>query len=275
MKILFINHNTQNCGVADYGRRLYAILKTGMDIDYCDDGKPNCHWYDVCIYNYHYATMPDINLYSRCYNIALFHEAFINAKFDKVIPVESLPRPLFKWCSQESPVNKIPVIGSFGFGFPDKNFPGIAQLVKDQYHVAKLRLNIPFAEFGDKDGGLARHEVEKCKEILGGTKIRFEVNHDFLSDKELLNWLWQNDINLFLYKPSHGRGLSSCTDYALSVKKPIGVSASEMFRHLPPSICVDNISIPELIEQGIEPMQSVYLENNNLKLIEALRTPWL
>jgi hypothetical protein len=97
------------------------------------------------------------------------------------------------------------------------------------------------------------------------------VCHDFLSDYDLLAMLAGNDINLFLYKDSHGRGISSATDYALSCGRPIGISSSEMFRHLPREICLDNHSIKELIAQGIQPLQKTYADNSNKILIEKLK----
>lgn len=278
MKILFITHKAERCGVADYGRRLFAILQPHMDIDLCETDKPvHYAFYDIVLYNYHYATLPFVDTHNQSVkHIALFHEAHLNFSPDVVINVSDLPRPLFEnyfpGIVSYLESNDIPVIGSFGFGFPDKNFPGLCQLVKDQFDTAVIRLNIPFAEFGDKDGNSARLEVEKCKTILKDSNITLQVNHEYLSQIDLLQWLNRNDINLFLYHNSHGRGLSSAIDYALSVKKPIGVSSSEMFRHLPKCICVDNISIPELIKSGIGPLKDVYIENSNYKLVEKIKS---
>lgn len=267
-KILLLNHNSQRCGVADYGRRLFAILKPHMDIDYCDT-IPDFTGYDIALYNYHYATQPNASSENRSVkHIALFHEAFLNFSPDEVINVTDLPRPLFENLNLPTVVNEVPVIGSFGFGFPDKDFPRICKLVVQQYHEAIIRFNIPFAQFGDDNGYLAKSEVEKCKKKLSGTNIKLEVNHNFLPDNDLLQWLNGNDINLFLYKESHGRGISSSTDYALSVRKPIGISNSEMFRHLPKDICVDNILLKDLT---IDPLRQVYEHNSNQRLVDTIK----
>lgn len=272
MKILFINHSAQNCGVADYGRRLYTILKDHLDISYCD-WEPDFTGYEIALYNYHYATMPNIRLHTCTRNIALFHEAFMLTQFDQVINVSDLPRPLLPieryGCVKPSIIP--PVIGSFGFGFPDKNFPGIASMVKREFKVAALRLNIPFAEFGDKDGTLAKAEAAKCAEILSGTGIKLEVYHNFIEPASMVQWLAINDINVFNHTGSQGRGISSSIDYALSANRAIAVSNSEMYRHLPRSICLDNISLSRLIEQGTEPLKEVYEANSNERLIEAIK----
>lgn len=279
MKILFINHNSLRCGVADYGRRVFDILKPHMDITYAEitynyqhDGSVSFHLYDLILVNYHYATLPFLQKIYGIKTVALYHEALYPDFFDKVIAVQDLPRPLLEntWFHRAL-FPPLPVIGSFGFGFPDKNFPRICELVKEQYTEAIILLNIPFAEFGDNDGNLARSEADKCREILAGTNIGIDITHDYKSPEDLLCWLSLNDINLFLYKPSHGRGISSTIDYALSVKRPIGVSNSEMFRHLPREICVDNISIPDLIKQGIEPLRKVYEDNSNEKFVSKIK----
>ncbi len=271
MRILFITNKDQCCGVADYGRRLFAILKDHLNITLCETNEqPDDTGYDVLLYNYHYATIPFVKKES-IKQVVLFHEAHLNFQPDVVVNVAELPRPLFENINLPTFKNEITIIGSFGFGFPDKNFPGIATLVKQQFENAIIRLNIPFAEYGDKFGYLAKQEVEKCREILEGTNIELMVTHEFMAHETLLQWLNQNDINVFLYNPSQGRGISSATDYALSARKPIGVSSSEMFRHLPKEICLDNKSIPELLQSGTDPLRKVYEDNTNEKLIDMIK----
>lgn len=268
MKILFINHSAERCGVADYGRRVFDILKPYMDITYCDT-KPDFTGYDIALYNYHYATMPDVKFIDkRVKHVVLFHEAHLPSRPDQVINVTELPRPLFENMHLVDMKHEIPVIHSFGFGFPDKDYPRICSLVKEQYSKAIIGFNIPFAQFGDNEGKLAMTEIAKCKEILKDTEIFLHVNSDFMSSYDLLQFLKFSDIILFLYKPSHGRGISSATDYALSVGKPIGISNSEMFRHLPREICVDNTLLKDLT---IEPLRKVWEENSNERFVQAIK----
>lgn len=267
-RILFLNHSAERCGVADYGRRVFDILQPHMDITYCDT-YPDYTGYDTALYNYHYATMPVIRFTDPgVKHIVLFHEAHLDYDPDQVINVRDLPRPLFENLDLIDVKNEVPVIGSFGFGFPEKDYPRICQLVKDQYSKALIRLNIPFAQFGDNEGKLALGEVVKCMDILKGTEIVLHVDYDFLEPPQLLEWLNLNDINLFLYTYSKGRGISSATDYALSVRKPIGISNSEMFRHLPREICVDNVLLKDLT---VEPLRKVWEENSNERFVEAIK----
>lgn len=274
MKVLFITRNSERCGVADYGRRLFSILQPAMDITLLEsDGNSpvNYEGYDVALYNYHHATLPNVDCFNRnIKHVALFHEAFMNITPDVTIPIARIARPLIGHYYAEKALNRIPVIGSFGFGFPDKNFPGIARMVSEQFGAAKLRLNIPFAEFGDNDGTMARNEAIKCQQVVQGTNVTLEINHNFLSQTELLEWNRANDLNVFLYSESHGRGISSATDYALSVRRPIAISRSEMFKHLPREICVDNANLPDLLEYGVEFLNPVYQGNTNERLIEQI-----
>lgn len=268
IKVLFISRKSERCGVADYGKRVYDIIKrsavldiTFQEVDNIE--KINFAGHDVLLINYHHATLPLLKGPIRA--AVIHHEGPMHIQPDAVLNTEI--RPLIENVDLPYVNNVYPVIGSFGFGFPDKNFPRVAQMVKEQFPIATLQLNIPFAEFGDVDGSLAKAEVEKVRQILAGSNIRLEVSHEYLSQMDLLMWLRENDLNLFLYNPSHGRGLSSTIDYALSARRPIGVSNSEMFRHLPNSICVDNVSLPGLIRAGIEPLQPIYQEHCNANLI--------
>lgn len=270
IKVLFISRKSERCGVADYGKRVYDIIKRSeiLDVTFHETDRPfDYRGFDVLFINYHHATLPFItNMdFSWIPTAVIHHEGPMNVRPDTVLHTEI--RPLFENLHDEQIKNEIPVIGSFGFGFPDKNFPRVATLLKEQFEKAVLRLNIPFAEFGDADGALAKGEVEKVKSVLAGSQIDLQVSHEYLSHDDLLCWLQGNDLNLFLYNQSHGRGLSSTIDYALSARRPIGVSSSEMFRHLPDSICVDNVSLPELIRAGITPLLPLYEQHSNANLI--------
>lgn len=292
MKTLFINRKSLRCGVADYGKRVYAILKKSFDIDYKEVSSPEeltAEGYELVIINYHFSTLPWITEehFKGLKTIAIFHEGPLMISPDAVIDADSTtvergnyfssPRPLFEGIEFTESKNDHPVIGSFGFGFADKNYSRIAELVCREFDKATIRLHIPFAEFGDHDGKIARAEVEKLKHVLNEhcsesqQQISLEVSHDFMDHATLLNWLHSNDINLFTYNRNEGRGLSSTIDYALSVRRPISVTMSVMFRHLPASVCIENATLKQLIAEGIKPLQEVYKQHTNEMLIEKYR----
>ena len=300
-KVLYISRKAQRCGVHDYGERIVNILKTSQKyefaVSYPDNNKEflaTVFGYkpDAIIYNYYPSTLYWLNEHTKDIidtpQIIIYHESSVGFTPDGICKVDCtgeddlennivhLPRPLHDNLSQTELLNyDVPVVGSFGFGFANKNFPYIAQLVKEQFDEAVLRLSIPYAEFGDNDGRSARFEVDKIKQILSGTKIKLEVNHSFLDPQELYNFLSNNDINVFCYDIMPGRSISGSTDYALSVKKPIALSRSNMFNHFHKynlDIYVDQTPLKTIMEKGIEQLQPMYKEHCNSNILEKIES---
>jgi SAM-dependent methyltransferase len=163
-----------------------------------------------------------------------------------------------------------PVIGSFGFGTPNKGFDHIIRLVQEEFDEASIRLNIPAAEYGDKTGENAQGIAEQCKALIMKPGIRLQVTHDFMDRKTILDFLAQNTINLFLYTDKNNRGLSSTVDYAVAARRPIAVSDGVMFRHVldvEPSICIEKNSLRTIIQNGFAPLQKHYDEWNSETLL--------
>ncbi|MFZ4056829.1 MAG: hypothetical protein ACOYKE_01765 [Ferruginibacter sp.] len=153
------------------------------------------------------------------------------------------------------------VVGSFGFGTPNKGFEKIVELVQQEMDVAEIRFNIPFADFGDKDGAGAKQIASNCQALINKPGIKLTVTHDYLNNFEILDFLAGNSINVFLYENAGNRGISSATDYALAVQRPIATSQSSMFRHLSdaqPSIQIGKNSLTTIMQNGIEPLRTLY-----------------
>ena len=163
-----------------------------------------------------------------------------------------------------------PVIGSFGFGTPNKGFEKIVELVQHEFDEAVIRFNIPTADFGDKNGINAQNIAKKCKSLIAKEGIKLIITHDFLSNKNMLDFLAKNTINVFLYETVNGRGLSSTIDNALSVQRPIAVSNSPMFRHLfdsDPSVFISENSLQTIINNGFAPLKKYCSEWNSDNLL--------
>jgi hypothetical protein len=298
--ILFISRKAERCGVADYGRRVDAVLKQSklFNIIWVEIETPDefttafeTHNPDLVLYNYYPVILPFITdsfLSDKRHvpHVVLYHEVGIAFTPNAIIDVDStrpdnldtmhfsVPRPLFDKFENDNTLtnNDIVTIGTFGFGFRDKNFPKLAQLVCEQFDTAKIRINTPFATFGDIDGTSARAEIAKMRDIIfsSGKNIILEENHDFLEHDELLNFLRGNDINIFMYEPFNDRSLSGSIDYALSARRPIGISRSWMFRHInwvKPSIFVDELSIRDIIQNGIAPLKPIYEIHSTTQLL--------
>lgn len=291
--VIFLNHQQESCGVYQYGKRLYNILALEgsnlFEYIYIEIGSAseyekiyndygNGH---IFIYNYHAATMPWLNkrlMRSGITHVGIPHESPAHY-FDLVIDIPAIPRPLFVFQGPASQIQSndqdvhmfinynegpdVPIFGSFGFGFDNKGFDRIVQLVNEQFNRAIIKFVIPRAHYDPKREQTVQQAREKC--IQANKKspaIKLMITHSFLSDQDILLFLSRNTINLFLYDKMHGRGISSALDYAMSVGVPIGISDSYMFRHVyRDDICVYKRSIIECIKNNFSKRVNP-IENN-------------
>jgi len=147
---------------------------------------------------------------------------------------QGIPRPIAFSDTKTYPPSDLdnPTIGSFGFGFRNKNFNQIVELVQMQFDTATIRLLMPGAAWGDATGDEARYCAEQCRLAIRKPGIKLYINHDFVTDAELFEFLGENDLNVFYYQPFEGRGCSSVIDYALGVNRPLAITPSSMFRHI-------------------------------------------
>lgn len=289
--VLFVSHSKKNCGVHEFGYNVADTIRQSKRYDFvyveCDSLEALHQAIDkyqpsAIIYNYYASTMPwlrskvvhtlyrPLNTDIRVPQLGIMHEMTqeladraTNLLFDYIIapdPTLLLKNPIvFKTGRlipsyiNHFPLPDTPVIGSFGFATPNKGFEEIVRTVQKEFDQAVIRFNIPSADFGDSDGSKARALVEACRLLINKPEIRLEITHDFLSKPEILDFLAQNTINVFLYQDKYGRGLSSTVDYALAVNRPLAVSDSIMFRHLhgvDPSVVVGRSSLRQIMENG-------------------------
>lgn len=289
--ILFATHAKEQCGVYQFGKRVFNALKEesikrNSPYHFCqteckepDDlisaiGRVNP---SAIIYNWHPSTLGFANdeflsHYSQVKHFAIAHECEVPSLMNAII----LPDPtaidsgkkfhtgrlLASYQTHAAP-SACPVIGSFGFGFMDKGYGPLCQRVQKEFDEAIIRLHVPFAYYGDEGGRVAVAHVETARRFISKPGIQVEVSHGFLGDAELFKWLAANDVNAFFYERMARRGISSTIDYALSVRRPIAVTNSHMFRHIlddetRTKICVDHISLKEIIANGVAPLEKFY-----------------
>jgi hypothetical protein len=311
--VLFLNHKKQECGVYQYGKRVYDILKNSCQIYYeyreIETEKEykdliNNVLYKAIIYNYQTVTMPWLNSFSidsTQQNIGILHECDTNF-FEKKISIDpntqetphyyNIPRPLIEnallprqqsvstnalgefisYCHGETPI-----FGSFGFGFTNKGFVDIVKMINEQYNKAIIKFIIPCAHFGG-DPATIKQICEKCFEHKTKKDIILMIHTDFVSEHDLLVFLQSNTMNIFLYDNLHGRGISSTIDYALSVRRPLGISDSFMFRHIySDEICLYKNSIQTCMENSVaycEKFISLYSHSNMIdKFYHIIHSP--
>lgn len=303
--------NKFKCGVYQYGLRVFSILNKDTRISYiyfeCDSynyylTKINSESYKAIIYNYCDLTMPWINnenISKYHKNIVINHESYCNFA-DIIISVDAscqesgnirrIPRPLIETSFPEEfdqishnaemrdfisfgqeTKDTIPIIGSFGFGSLNKGFDRIVQLVNNQFDQAVIKFIIPYSDFCDADGHIAREVSQYCH--IHNTKpgIKLMITHEFVNNDDLLKFLRSNTINIFMYHSNIGRGNSSVIDYALSVNRPLGLSNSYMFKHVYSSdLDLTKVSIKDCIKSSLKHVQDLTHTWNNENLRNAV-----
>lgn len=284
--VLIINHRETHCGVQQFGRRVYDLASRSTDVRYLYAEIEHPHEFltivpdykpDFIVYNWHRGTMPWLSenlvqMFPKVKHYFIYHEAVTRTFYDKYLFFGDydfsggakfgdkkvlLPRPLLDY-DGEYPVNSIPVIGSFGFGFWQKGYHTLTGLVNDTFTDAVLNFHMPYSHFGDPLHEQGNAVELACRKRNTNPGIRLNITHTLLSDKGVLDFLAGNDVNVFLYG-ENGEGISSVIDYALSVKRPIAISGSRMFRHMTnDAILVDKHSISDIVSAGTTPLQPYY-----------------
>jgi hypothetical protein len=309
MQILFLNHKIEKCGVYQYGRRVYDILKKTEDIEYIYKEVDCLQEYHEClnlhpslnyiIYNYHCSTMSWLtndNIQKKIKNIGIPHES-PEYLFDIICNIDpnaveiennySLPRPIYENVDEiiqnyqftnpeiidfitKYTDTDLPIFGSFGFGFENKGFDKIVKMVNEQYDKAIIKLVIPIAHFDPYP--MINQIRESCMSQNLKSGIKLMISHDFFSNEEILYFLKSNTMNLFLYDEMIGRGISSTIDYAISVKRPFGISNSYMFRNIySDQICVYKNSIQYCMNNSIDLIDNLLKKYSNENMINKFK----
>lgn len=280
--VLFVNHRTKECGVEQLGSRYYRNFaeSSNYEVHYIDVDEASEYLYwveqlkpDAVIFNFYSgATMHWLSnelIESNRNNfkqLCIYHELPLESKgFDLLLHQDpnssdefkhwSLPRSIPEY-NENPPQPLVPTFGSFGFGIGGKGFDTLVKMVNAEYDEARIHLHIPFAAFGDAQGVSARAHVENAQRENVKPGITLTVDHSFLPENVLLDWLASNTCNAFLYHEHYGRGIASTTDYALAVKRPLAITRSYQFKHLwsvDDSFTVERSTLKEIIAMGSAP----------------------
>ena len=305
MNIFVVNHSVENCGVYQYGKRFGNIASKSkkhnfmyLEIDSKErfESLYKEHKPEAIIYNYLGGTMPwvteelvqeyreqGIVQYLIVHNVgyATFFDKYLlqNPYHDSVDENNfALCRPLFDYTpTVEVPDDDVLRIGSFGFGFRVKYFDQICRIVNEQFSDRKVEVNLHLTASHFCPNANDIQSIKRdCLNSLSSSNISLNMTHDFMSDQEMLDFLYRNDLNMFFYQYYGGyNGISSTIDYALSVQKPLAICKSNMFAHIwdvKPSICVEENYLSNIINNGFEPLRSKYESWTNEKFIHNLET---
>jgi SAM-dependent methyltransferase len=287
-RVLFANYSVPNCGVHQYGRNLYSVLRPSKDVrfDYLDieaigqlDEAVQRNGYAALLVNYHPFTLtftrPDDARRYPIPCVAIMHE-MTQAEAD------AIPRRFFQYYVMGDPTLRenhsyvfstgrvlpryenlkpapaIPTIGTFGFSVGTKGYQRLVSAVEQEFDRAIIRINIPANGIIDQQARDARRQAELCRERLSKPGIDLQITHDFMDDAQLLDFLASNTLNAFLYDYVERGGISSSPDHAMIARRPIAVSRSVMFRHLrglEPSVTYEDLGLKAIIDNGIRPFQ--------------------
>lgn len=286
IKVLLVNHGHERCGIQQFGVSVKRALEKHplVDLLYLEDNDGSkfaafdTSSVKCVIFNHHSLTMPwlDQGIINRVISASakVFcisgHDqvaSFLGAK--NIIPDPTgvdtdrdkfTGRILPSYPVFGGPI-KLPTIGSFGFGFPEKNFDRLADYVNSEFEEAKIRLHITGSHYGDPSGALAGVVVSQIQSKLKPS-VQIELSTGFLSQENLVYWLSQNSVNAFLYNDQPGRGISSAADFALASRRPVAVSNSYMFRHIrgDERNLVEKTSLKQIIKNGTAHLQKFYEE---------------
>lgn len=303
--ILIINHNIQNCGVYQYGKRFGSIAKKSNKINFLyyeltnyNDLKNAIKETNPCgiIYNHLTGTMPWFTsiqaeeirkqnikqgLIVHNVNYETFFDFYLhqNPDYQEIENNFSLCRPLFEYHPNIKKIDTDVInIGTFGFGFHTKHFDAIVGIVNNEFKNEKINLNFHLTiSYFCPNENMVDVIKNKCLNYITNKNIKLNMTNNFITDEELLDRLHNNDLNIFLYeKYTSYNGISSSIDYALSVKKPIAICKSNMFSHIynvEPSICVEENSLKNIISNGFKPLEKKYnswSHNNFVSKLESI-----
>jgi hypothetical protein len=307
MLVLFINSINKQCGVYQYGVRLYNILQKCPDIEYKYFEIDNIEKYRLLItqyststhiiYNYHTVTMGWLNNNTVCkttVNIGIPHESSSNC-FNLILNIDpngletknafNIPRPIYENVSElltddyksstqeihdfiNYKENEVPIFGSFGFGFQNKGFDKIVDLINKTHDNAIIKFIMPFAHYDPNAVNNYNTVYTKCLKYNVKPGIKLMTITAFCSNEDILYFLKSNYMNIFLYDSLQGRGTSSVIDYALSVNTPFGISNSYMFRHIySDEICLYKTELSKCYSNSLKHVELFQVKNSHKNVI--------
>lgn len=292
---LIVNHKKEKCGVYQFGKLTYETLRCSKNYDFhyaevesfsellthLEAVRP-----DIIIYNYHTLTqswLSEVRIKELSAEIvqvsigghgcfarfpSLRKHIIIDPTFEETDKEKKVGRLILDHAPPRPPIPNS--VGSFGFGFMDKGWDRVAKAINSEFDTGVLNLHIPFSDFADRNGEGSKRIAQLIRGVLK-PEIELNVSHTFMGTQELLNWLSRNSINIFAYDERKGLGISSTIDFALSARRPIAISKSDMFRHIyhKKEILLDQNPIKKIIERGLEPLEEFYLKWSPENLISS------
>jgi hypothetical protein len=265
--VLFVTHKAVRCGIAQYGfdtvrelqkskkyNVIHARVESKLELDeemkkavkvdamiwnypvqlraWADENNPkNRNQIPTALINHDSSTQSGIDgSYRSPYfsDFIYFNPNLISTKsFVHVIP------RLVKKFNIKGRVfepTMFPIVGTFGFATTVKKLKMFCDTVKDNFQGAVIRVHMAPNDVVDPTGYSSNQFMDIISENLpeGFLVVRSSV---YKSTEEMVQWLSENDLNVFFYEAGQ-LGLSSSLDYAISAGKPIALNQVPAFDYL-------------------------------------------
>lgn len=291
MKVIIINGPKVQCGIYQYSKSLYDVLSSIQSkydyelfaTDSKDEAKnkiisSNPH---AVIYNHHPMalswldsgfTRPIRNEYGIKQIMITGHEhetryigvddyIYTDPNFPSIEHVYAgIPPLLFYDDIQYHKPNGTIKIGTSGIGNSTKNLHELVNKINQDFVDEDVILNVHITDgaYVDPTGKFSNMLATICEKVAN-SNVKIHITREFMPKKMLVEWLNNNDINIYWHTMGPNLGVSSSIDRAIEARKPFGVNQSNFFKHVIRNHNdITQVSIKSIIENGIEPFQEFY-----------------
>lgn len=281
-KVIFVNPDDPGCGVYQYGLNLFAVLSRSkkhlamcMTLDEWDYIREvAASWpADLIIWNWHPLIPSKLTQGPPDWrkNILVMHEPTPGESlYHRVImsdPTQQdnglrryIGRPLPEW--KINPLNPRERHDRIWVGLQGYNGAWASQMIteiamKHDLHNITFMLHLPKNRYVDPEGKNARREIDMAYRLACSRGASVHVTEDYISSRDMLDWLALNDVNCYVRPKVPWFGVSSALDPALAVDVPIAINKCPAFRHVwdcEPSICLEDRTLFEIIDSSILPL---------------------
>lgn len=272
---IFYNSAKAQCSIYESGLMCYNALKQSDKyiLDYTEEEVLYVD-YDFAVFNHHIAvnnwmvngSLNEFKGHKYCIVLEVGQGDDLMPLtpriFDSYIVIDpsildndnvyGFPRPIENYEVDEYVDRGYPIIGTFGFATDGKRWTEVVELAQNDFDVATVRINIPFATHVTDSWQRIQKIISDIKSCIKKPGIKVEITHNYMDKPELVKWCSRNTINYFpYYRNMHG--LAAVTDQAISAKRPILTTPNPTFRHILKYIKpYPNISLKDAIEENYD-----------------------
>lgn len=174
--------------------------------------------------------------------------------------------------------SSMPIIGSFGFATPGKQWIKIIEQVHNEFDEAIIRFNIPQGTYisNELHHGYINQITTEGARIITKPNISLSITSFNYTKEEIIEWCSKNTINIYFYFRHQivSTGLSAVTDQAIVSERPLLVTNDPTFRHIHKySKYYPEINIKQAIQEtgiDVKKMKEDWSAENFLKKFEQI-----